>query len=176
MNGSEVIQGRRIGAEELAQVRGIMEAQPGWSRWRVSVELAQLWDWRTHTGQLKDMAARTLLLKLDQRGWIHLPPRRRASPNRMRHKRMPVLGEPMCEELLGGRLSGWLPLTFTEVSAPAAAGERALFEVLLQRHHYLSYRSPVGENLQYLVRERGGRPVACLLFGAAAWQCADRDR
>lgn len=176
MNGSEVIQGRRIGSEELAQVRGILAAQPGWSRWRVSVELARLWDWRTHTGQLKDMAARTLLLKLDQRGWIHLPPRRRASPNRMRHKRMPVLGEPVCEELLGGRLSGWLPLTFTEVSAPAAAGERALFEVLLQRHHYLSHRSPVGENLQYLVRERGGRPVACLLFGAAAWQCADRDR
>jgi hypothetical protein len=34
----------------------------------------------------------------------------------------------------------------------------------------------VGENLQYLVQERDGRPVACLLFGAAAWQCADRDR
>lgn len=40
----------------------------------------------------------------------------------------------------------------------------------------MSYRSPVGENLQYLARERTGRPVACLLFGAAAWQCADRDR
>jgi hypothetical protein len=40
----------------------------------------------------------------------------------------------------------------------------------------LSYRSPVGENLQYLARERTGRPVACVLFGAAAWQCADRDR
>jgi len=173
---TQVIQGRRIGAEELAQVKGVLAAQPGWSRWRVSVELARLWDWRTHTGQLKDMAARTLLLKLDQRGWIDLPPRRRASPNRMRHKQMPVLEQPLCEELLGGLLSGWLPLTVREVSAPAAAGERALFEVLLHRHHYLSHRSPVGENLQYLVRERGGRPVACLLFGAAAWQCADRDR
>jgi Druantia protein DruA len=30
--------------------------------------------------------------------------------------------------------------------------------------------------LQYLVSEEQGRPVACLLFGAAAWQCADRDR
>ncbi len=34
----------------------------------------------------------------------------------------------------------------------------------------------MGENLQYLARERTGRPVACLLFGAAAWQCADRDQ
>jgi hypothetical protein len=176
VNEDKVIQGRRLGAEELAQVKGLLAAQPGWSRWRVSVELARLWDWRTHTGQLKDMAARTLLLKLDRRGWIHLPRQRRASPNRMRHKQMPVLEQPVCEEPLEGLLPEFLPLSFTEVSRPLCTGERALFEVLLHRHHYLSHRSPVGENLQYLVRERGGRPVACLLFGAAAWQCADRDR
>jgi hypothetical protein len=173
VNENAVIQGRRIGAAELIQVKGILAAQPGWSRWRVSVELARLWNWRTPTGQLKDMAARTLLLKLDQRGWIALPPRRRASPNRMRHKQMPVLAQPVCESPLTGPLAGLLPLCLTEVSG---SGDRALFEVLLHRHHYLSHRSPVGENLQYLVRERGGRPVACLLFGAAAWQCADRDR
>jgi hypothetical protein len=175
VNESEVIQGRRIGAEELAQVRGLLEAHPGWSRWRISVELARLWDWRTHTGQLKDMAARTLLLKLEQRRRIQLPPRRRASPNRMRHKQMPTLEQPLNEEPLSERLSGLRPLSFREVST-ARDPERALFEVLLHRYHYLSHRSPVGENLQYLVRERSGRPVACLLFGAAAWQCADRDR
>jgi len=54
--------------------------------------------------------------------------------------------------------------------------ERWLFEGLLHREHYLSYRSPVGENLQYLVRDRCARPVACVLFGAAAWHCAARDR
>jgi hypothetical protein len=174
MNESEIIQGRRIGVEELAQVKGLLATQPDWSRWRVSVELAWMWNGRTPTGQLKDMAARTLFLKLEQRRWIELPPRRRASPNRMRHKQMPTLEPAVCEEPLHRPLSGLLPLIFAEVSTPSAP-ERALFEVLLHRHHYLSHRSPVGENLQYLVRERGGRPVACVLFGAAAWQCADRD-
>jgi hypothetical protein len=46
------------------------------------------------------MAARTLLLKLEQRGWIALPPRRQVPSNRMRHKRMltprvPVLESPL---------------------------------------------------------------------------------
>jgi hypothetical protein len=50
-----------------------------------------------------------------------------------------------------------------------------LFQFLLQRHHYLGHRNCVGENLKYLVRERHGRPVACLLFGSAAWQCQPRD-
>jgi len=175
VNETEIIQGRRIGAEELAQVKGLLAAQAGWSRYRLSRELARRWDWRTASGQLKDMAARRLLFKLEQRGWIALPARRCASPNRMRHKQIPVLDPPVSQEPLKGPLSGLAPLIFTEVST-ARGPERSLFEVLLHRYHYLSYRSSVGENLQYLVRERGGRPVACLLFGAAAWQCADRDR
>jgi len=33
----------------------------------------------------------------------------------------------------------------------------------------------VGGHLRYLVRDRHGRPVACALFGSAAWTCAARD-
>jgi hypothetical protein len=50
-----------------------------------------------------------------------------------------------------------------------------LFRSLLQAHHYLGLRNSVGENLKYLARDRHGRPVACLLFGAAAWQAKARD-
>lgn len=175
MSDSELIQGRLISPADLAQVRELLAVEPGWSRWRLSRELARLWDWRTASGQLKDMAARTLLLKLEQRGWIVLPPRRWASPNRMRHKQMPALDPLLNQELLQQPLSSLQPLSLTEVSAGPVA-ERTLFEALLHRYHYRSHRSPVGENLQYLVRERSGRPIGCLLFGAAAWQCADRDR
>jgi hypothetical protein len=50
-----------------------------------------------------------------------------------------------------------------------------LFQGLLQQHHYLGHRNCVGENLKYLVRDRQGRPLACVLFGSAAWQCQPRD-
>jgi len=33
----------------------------------------------------------------------------------------------------------------------------------------------VGENLKYLVRDEQSRPLACVLFGSAAWQCQPRD-
>ena len=51
-----------------------------------------------------------------------------------------------------------------------------LFQRYLRQHHYLGHRGPVGENLGYLIRSRAGVDLACLLFGAAAWQCAPRDR
>jgi hypothetical protein len=173
VNESSLIQGRQIAATDLEQIRQLLVAHPDWSRRRLSQDLATLWDWRNSVGQLKDMAARTLLLKLEQRGWITLPPRRQAPSNRMRHKRMPALPVPIGESPVWGDLNRLLPLEIGEVSR--LAGPRALFEALLHRHHYLSYRSPVGENLQYLVSDRQGQPVACALFGAAAWQCADRD-
>jgi len=83
MNETFVLQGRRLGPGELGQVADMIAENPGWSRYRLGVELAQKWEWRNGAGQLKDMAARTLLLKLEERGWIQLPARRRPSPNRM---------------------------------------------------------------------------------------------
>lgn len=70
MNETFVLQGRRLGPSELNQVRALIADHPEWSRYRLSRELAQKWEWRNDTGQIKDMAARSLLLKLEQRGWI----------------------------------------------------------------------------------------------------------
>jgi len=64
---SVIIQGRQIGPPELAHVLQLLHAHPDWSRRRISIQLATDWDWRNPAGQLKDMAARTLLLKLEQR-------------------------------------------------------------------------------------------------------------
>ena len=166
-----VMQGRELGAAELAQLRTLIASQPGWSRYRLSRELCLLWDWRTATGQIKDMAARTLLIKLEERGLVELPARRCASPNRMRHKR--VVPVAHAQEAIRASLAELQPLQIVELSE--APGELPLFESLLHAHHYLSYTSTVGMNLKYLVRDRQGRPVACALFGSAAWQCAARD-
>lgn len=171
-----LLQGRHIGASELDQVRQLLANHPDWSRRRLSCQLATLWDWRNPAGQLKDMAARTLLLKLEQRGWITLPPRQQTPCNGMRQKPMPVLELPVPSSPVTGPLWALLPLAITEVSTRAGAAQRAVFGTLLHQHHYLGHRSCVGENLQYLACDRSGQPVACVLFGAAAWQCADRDR
>jgi hypothetical protein len=170
-----IIQGRFIGPTELAQVRALLADQPGWSRHRISESLARMWDWRNPAGQLKDMAARTLLLKLEARGWIVLPARRQVPNNRMRSQRMLAPDLLPDSAPMVGDLGSLLPLTMSELSPDGRRDERALFDALLHHHHYLSHGGCVGENLRYLVRERHGRPVACVLFGAAAWQCRARD-
>jgi len=83
-SSAPVVQGRVVRAVDLAQIRELIAAHPEWSRRRLSEVLAAEWNWRNGVGRLKDMATRSLLVKLDQRGWIHLPPRRWAPTNRMR--------------------------------------------------------------------------------------------
>jgi len=174
---ASIIQGRQIGAAEVDQVRQLLACHPDWSRRRLSEELATLWNWRNGAGQLKDMAARTLLLKLEQRGWLELPPRRTTPSNRMRQKRLPQPDLAAAPAPINGPLKELLPLHISECShVDKASGQRALFDALLHQHHYLSHRGSVGENLQYLVGDAQARPLACVLFGAAAWQCAARDR
>jgi hypothetical protein len=176
-----IIQGRFIGEAEIAQVRLLLSEHGDWSRWRVSQHLARLWEWRSASGQLKDMAARTLLLKLEERGLIVLPPRRQASP--IRTSRKPASETQRAGELfpelsnagVDVALPELLPLCIEEISRKKHAGKQAVFSRLLERHHYLSHRGTVGENMQYLVSDRHANPLACVLFGAAAWQCRARD-
>jgi hypothetical protein len=167
-----VLHGRRIEPAELLQARELVQRHPHWSRYRLSRELCALWDWRTATGQWRDMAARTVLLKLEARGWLRLPERRRPSPNRHRLAAPPQRvwdTTPITGSLVDG--SG---VRIVEVSSRPA--ERAEMRAALAQFHYLGYRAPVGENLQYLVRNGADRLLGAVVFSCAAWKCAARDR
>ena len=170
---NEVIQGRRIGSLELGQIRELIEANPLWSRFRLSVVLAQGWKWYAPSGQLKDMAARSLLLKLHDRGLIVLP-KRRQDPVTRSPDTTPGLFDSLAPEPVETSLSSLRPLQI-QVVGPKKP-DYGVFQRYLARHHYLGYGGPVGENLGYLIRSRTGVDLACVLFGAAAWQCAPRDR
>jgi hypothetical protein len=165
------VQGRRLTAEDLFRIRQLIMENGSWSRRRLSEELAAEWGWRNGNGRLKDMAARTLLLKLYARGLINLPPRRRSPSNRMAAGR--VLRQYWDSAPLTGSLRELGPLMVQEISRDAAA--RAQFSAALTEFHYLGYRGTVGENLQYTVKGTDGRLLACLLFGSAAWKCKPRD-
>lgn len=175
-----VIQGRELLAEDVGLIRDLLAEHPDWTRTRLSEELCRRWDWRNARGRIKDMAARTLLLKLERAGWVDLPKRRRPSPNGRRNRQIPFVDhatEPIRSDLRNLRpLAVSLVEPLSAVSAQAGGSQDLrLYNCLLSRYHYLGHRNTVGENMRYLARDRAGRPVGCALFGSAAWKCAARD-
>jgi hypothetical protein len=174
VNESLVVQGRAVSELDLELIRQWVGQNPGWSRWRLSRELAARWAWRNDAGQLKDMAARTLLVKLQQRGLIELPARRQTPTNRMGCPHPIPAGWEKTPGPIDCSLAQLGSLSLREVSSQAS--ERVWVRAALGRFHYLGFGGAVGENLQYVARDDQGRPLACLVFGAAAWKCQDRDR
>jgi len=165
-----MVQGRRLGQEELSWLAHWIDEHPDWSRKRLARELSERWGWRDGRGRLKDFAARSLLLKLAAQGHLRLPAlqvHKRRAPRPV--PRLPHWQQPETWEASLGEIR---PLKLELVSAGWAAALRWAF--YLDQHHYLKLRV-VGENLGYLAVDAHGRDVAAVLFGAPAWRCAPRD-
>jgi len=171
MSDENIIQGRLIGAAEVGLIRRLLAEHPDWHRTRLSRELCAIWDWRNGAGRIKDMAARTLLLKLEQRGLVVLPPRQSSATNTVRNRSVCLHDHDQTP--IVGSLRFLLPLSINRVEKDAAA--LVIFKSLMAQHHYLGLRNTVGENLKYLVRDRHGHLVGAVLFGSAAWQTQPRD-
>jgi len=170
MNKAIIIQGREVSSKDIALVREMIKANPSWGRSRLSRELALFWNWRALSSQLKDMACRSFLLKLERRGYISLPPPRWSC--RKAGERAPIPYVPHKTATIAGKLDGLAPLRIEVVKDKDLL---SLFKCLLSRYHYLGFSRTVGENLKYLTFDRENNPVACLLFGSAAWKIAPRD-
>ena len=169
------MQGRDLTEADLEEIRGLRIEHPEWSRFYLSVALAERWQWRNGAGRLKDMAARTLLLKLQARGLIELPPplrrtgRRRAQAPELNSREL----FPEGAERIAGGLDSLRPVSLELVEG---LEERRSVHRWLERYHYRGYNGAVGENVQYLARDARGRELAVMVFGAAAWKVAARDQ
>ena len=164
------IQGRQF-FPDISLIEKMLGDNPGWGRTRLSVKLCELWDWYAPNGQIKDMACRNLLLRLEEAGQIRLPPRQRKSTNAYRNRS--PLWVPHSSDPIEGPLKDLLPLQIAGVAT--GCEQDRLFRHLVAQHHYLGCRNVAGENMKYLIYSRDGRILACMLFGAAAWKSAPRD-
>jgi len=89
MSNGMVIQGRVISSDDIDSIREIIATNPSWRRTRISQELCNRWGWVNRLGQLKDMACRSLLLKLEAKGYITLPARSGYPSNGLQHRSIP---------------------------------------------------------------------------------------
>ena len=167
--------GRVISAAEVEFIRQLIAAHSGASRRQLSLRLCEAWQWNQANGAPRDMVCRGLLLRLERAAQIELPPvhhMHRNPPARRGAERGPAVPVRLDTTPVRGPLSALRPLEFRQVRRTP---EEALFNNLLQQHHYLGYTQPVGEHLKYLVYA-AGRPLACLAWSSAPRHLGARDR
>ena len=166
--------GRTFSADEIRLMRQIAADCSGLSTTEIARTICELLDWKRPTGRLKNHECRQLLERLADQGWLQLPPLRPVGPRGPRRIPWTPAGNPKPE--ITGSPSDFEPLTVTLVEA--ASPDSALWNELVDRHHYLGQRVPFGASLRYLVRSQrlGETILACLQWSSPAWKMAARDR
>jgi hypothetical protein len=118
---------REITGEEILFIRKLIQDHPELSRWKLSRQLCEAWQWKQANGALRDMVCRGLLLMLHRAGEIELPPVKRTVRNRLAQRERP---EPVIPDNrpVRGPLASITPLEFVQV-------RRTSEEPLFQQPH-----------------------------------------
>ncbi len=171
MERSLKILNREIGSNELAQINELIETVGDRGRTYISKQLCQLWDWRLPNGQLRDIACRDLLRRLERRGFIKLPPPLRAA-RRSGYQNTTSLPKDFVATPLSQSLRDF---SVIEIEMVRGNQQERLYNALIDCYHYLGYHQGAGEQLKYIIRG-DGNVLGCIGFGGAAFKSASRDQ
>lgn len=157
--------------EELINfIKEFIAMNPDKGRTKLSVELCEIWGWRDSKGRTKDMSCRDMLRALDKEGKITLPPpqivnRRPGDSKGVKH----LVHD---ERPIAVKLKELQPLRVEAIASKESMEE---FKSLIDQYHYLGFNRCIGESMAYVIYSDSNQILACLLFGASAWSCRDRD-
>ncbi len=159
---------RELGAQDIHDIQALVSRFYTKGRAYISRELCQAWGWVQPNGKLKEYAARDLLLRLEEKGFLGLPPRLRPDNNRPKaFVQIPLFGQIPLEGPLHQYEKPSLRLVTSE--------ESYLWDYLVHHYHYLGRPRLVGEHVRYLAFVQG-QVIACLGWASAAFKVQPRDR
>jgi hypothetical protein len=159
---------RELSQSDIDLIRDLIAKHYSKGRSHISRLLCRHWQWLQPNGKLKEFAARDLLLRLQERGIIELPPRLRPK-NNLKQKsfsQTPFFDNAPQDE----SVSSYACLRIK----PVGTGDDYLWGYLLHHYHYLGRPKLVGEHLRYIVY-LDGQPVACQAWASAAFKVKSRD-
>jgi len=166
-----ISRGREFSRKELGTIKKLAEEYRSASRTRLSQEVCRVLDWRQPNGWLKERACRDVLLLLEKRRLLRLPPRRQV-PNNLR------LAKRQASSFVAEIDTS--PITvvdFGSVELTRVRGGEAEthWNELVTKYHYLGFQVFVGRSMKYLIT-CNGRVVGAIGWCDPSWSVDSRDR
>ena len=164
--------GRKITIEELSEIKETVELFPNLSRNELAETLCENLQWLTASGGRKRDACLKLLTKLEAKGIVQLPEKRKSYIDAQRPKRMWTTNRTAPQSDISCSLKELGPVRVEVSNDRESTG---LWNEYVSRYHYLGYKKPFGTFLRYfIVCDRG--VLGCLLFAGAAKALGVRDK
>ncbi len=163
--------GRRFTRRQIADIAETVAMLPNDSRNELSKTICEHLSWTTPKGEYRVSAYLRVLERLEECGILTLPAPRGTAAKPPRRPVVHVRASDPRPEIACG-LAALEPLALEEAASPE---DTALWKALVDRYHCLGCPRPFGPHIRWFVRDRSGRPLAVLLFEAAARELPARD-
>lgn len=167
MRETWTIRGRAIGAKEITEIKAVIEQFFCKGRKEISRQICHLWKWYQDCGKTKDRACRDVLLFLESKGVIELPPRRHNGNNEKRITRAIELPNKPKSGKVKDHSDIWLELI-------TSAKDSLFWNRVIEGYHYQGHQVIVGKYLKYFIWI-GQDLAGCIGWGSAAWSIKPRD-
>ena len=160
----EMSSGREITGEEMDIIKWARSTYPNLSRSELAGTVCELIGWVTPAGDAKIPQCMAFFAKMEAEGKLDLPAiktRQAATRKIARLNDADMLEATDCGDI--------------ELSIARPGGELRRWREYVDSFHSLGDKTVFGSRLYYFIRSQG-RDLGCLLFSAASWALADRDK
>lgn len=140
------IRKRNINKDDVKFIQASVNENWEKGRTQISKILCQKWNWIQRNGNLKDMACREILVTLERKNLISLPPGLHNGRNQKRNRSIPFI--EIDQTPIRARLKD---IDHIRIVLVRNTHLELLYNSLVQCHHYRGYKQIVGNHLKYLV-------------------------
>lgn len=168
---STTFAGKRFTRKQICTIQETCRAFPALSRRELAHTISEHLGWCTPAGKHKIQSCLSTLESLEKLGIVSLPAidetkrpglQKQIKPT-SRSEQQPLIDDPL------DRLAITVQLAVDK-------HDIGLWNELIDRHHYLGYRRPIGPHLRYFIVDAQGRKLGCLMFCYAVKTLPCRDQ
>ncbi len=166
------LSGRDFTKKDFKLIKDTVLLCPHLSRTELAKTIAENLQWYQSNGEPKHRACLIVLEKLQNWGYIQLPPLKETSYKGYRHQVL-ITKRTSYKDFLIGQIQQYGAVIIEPVRDKE---ESSLWKEYIERYHYLRYRTPFGCQQKYFIRLETGELLGCLLYSASAWSVECRDK
>lgn len=169
---STTFAGKRFTRKQIASIQETTRDFSMLSRRELAHTICEHLQWTTPTGKNKIQSCLGVLESLEKLGILSLPEKddtkKRSSQRKIEHTDRSAL-QPTIDAPLD-------QLTPIRVQPALEKPDIEQWNELVDRHHYLGYKRPIGPHMRYFVLDKNGRKLGCLLFSFPVKSLPCRDQ
>jgi hypothetical protein len=168
---STTFSGKRLTRKQIASIQETAHTYTALSRRELAHTICEHLPWHTPKGENKIQSCLNTLDNLEALGILTLPGKiesKKGGPQ----KKIKWTHQSEEQPAINGDLDQLTPISLQVVTEKAAISQ---WNETVDRHHYLSYKRPIGPHLRYFILDNRERRLGCLLFSYAAKSLHCRD-